>query len=60
MPLIISSDQAAFVGKRQIIIYDVFAQEFKRKGKEKIMALKLDTSKAYDCAEWPYFSILFF
>lgn len=60
MPLLISMNQAAFVGKRQIVDNVVLAHEFmevlknKRKGKDKLMALKLDMSKAYDRVEWPY------
>ncbi|XP_075103392.1 uncharacterized protein LOC142177989 [Nicotiana tabacum] len=60
MPLLISMNQATFVGEIQIVDNVVLAHEFmgmlknKRKDKDKLMTLKLDMFKAYDHVEWPY------
>lgn len=57
---IISPSQSAFVPKR-LIAYNVtlgfeciHAINSRRKGKEGLMALKLDMSKAYDRNEWTF------
>ena len=60
LPNIISPNQSAFIGKRQIVDNFVLAHEFihllenKIRGKQKYMALKLDMAKAYDRVEWIY------
>ena len=61
---VVNESQSAFVPRRQITDNVLVAFETmrcingKRKGKEALMALKLDISKAYDRVEWRYLEVI--
>ena len=61
---VVNESQSAFVPGRQITDNVLVAFETmrcingKRKGKEALMALKLDISKAYDRVEWRYLEVI--
>ena len=61
---VINESQSAFVPGRQITDNVLVAFETmhcingKRKGKEALMALKFDMSKAYDMVEWRYLEVI--
>ena len=61
---VINESQSAFVPGRQIMDNILVAFEImycingRRKGKEALMALKLDMSKAYDRVEWRYLEVI--
>ena len=61
---VINESQSAFVPGRQIMDNVLVAFETmhyingRRKGKEALMALKLDMSKAYDRVEWRYLEVI--
>ena len=61
---VINESQSAFVAGRQITDNVLVAFETmhcingKRKGKEALMALKFDMSKAYDRVEWRYLEVI--
>ena len=61
---VINESQSAFVAERQITDNVLVAFETmhcingKRKGKEALMALKFDMSKAYDMVEWWYLEVI--
>ena len=60
LPVIISEAQSAFVPRRLIINNIMIAFEInhflkrKMQGKEGVVALKIDMSKAYDRVEWSF------
>ena len=59
LPKIISKHQSAFTKSRLIsdnilVAFETLHSMQKHMGKEDYMAIKLDTSKAYDKVEWSY------
>ena len=60
LPYIISENQSAFLSKRLItdnvlVAFELMHYlEHKKEGKENLMAVKLDISKAYDRVEWGF------
>ena len=64
MPEVISESQSAFVPERQITNNVLVAFETmhcidqRRKGKEGLMAIKLNMSKAYNKVEWAFLEVM--
>lgn len=61
MPTLISENQSAFVGDRQILDEVLLENEVVNWAKscsKKLMLIKIDFAKAYDCVNWDFLDLI--